>query len=492
MDDKDKGFEDLISDFHLDSLTDDQDAAQGRGSDARASYGAADAGSGEQRGASGYGRGDDFMPPPPQADDGPAQDAGDKYSLNIDYDPELAAMPEKAAPPPQEPPAQPVRAAKEPPKKKKKKGGKYNGLWATLWLVCTLALAGWLAVYGINSINDLIGFNKQSRDIEVTIPEGASVSDIAKILDDAGVINEPFTFELYASLKKKDGAMQPGTYTLNSSLGYDQIFISLGTSSASREVVTVTIYEGMTASKIGKLLEENKVCSYDDFMKVVDTGSFGYEFEDMMGKDPLIYHKWEGYLFPDTYEFYVDDDAAAVVQKMVANFNNRVESSYYERMKSAGMTLEDTITLASIIQSEAGVRTEMELISSVFHNRLNYSAVYPNLESDVTYFYYRDEIKGDKNITSAEQQDAYHTAYDTYYCLGLPVGPICNPGLDAIEAALSPAETDYYFFVTDKSGKFYFASTLEEHQQNLAAADEVNASLGGTDSSGESESTSGN
>ncbi len=509
MDDRDKGFEDLISDFHLDGIGAPQrQNSQGgetqgehyRDDDAGyVSYAAAGAADnyGEAPAYSDTGFDDGFMPPPPVADDDfpppPPADEGEengagRYDLNIAYDPELAAMPDSAVPP-----AQPTPPVPTPPpapvqyRKKKRRSGKLNGLWAAMWLICTLALAGWLAIYGINSINDLIGFNKTGREVEVTIPEGASLSDIAKILNEAGVINEPFTFELYANVKKKDGALQPGTYKLNSNLGYDQIFISLGNSNVSREVVSVTIYEGMTASEIGKLLVEKKVCSYDEFMEEVNTGSFGYEFEDMMGKDPLIYHKWEGYLFPDTYEFYVDDDAAAVVQKMVATFNNRVESKYYDRMKEMGMTLEDTITLASIIQSEAGVRTAMETISSVFHNRLNYSAVYPNLESDVTYFYYRDEIKGDPNITSAEKQDAYHTAYDTYYCLGLPVGPVCNPGLDAIEAALYPTSTNYYFFVTDDAGEFYYAETLAQHELNVEAADKVNAAMGGSGSESTSE-----
>jgi UPF0755 protein len=353
-------------------------------------------------------------------------------------------------------------------------------------VAAVLAASAYLSVFAITSINDLVGFEKKSEEIEVTIPEGATLSEIADLLTEKGVIDEPFAFEVYARVKNMQNRLYAGTYTLNSNLGYDQIFLALRASEYAIEEVSVTIYEGMTTREIAELLEEKGVCGADEFMEAVDTAEYGYDFESQMGADPLIYHKWEGYLFPDTYKFYVDEKPSSVMMKMVSNFNNKVTSSYYDRMQELGLSLEDTITLASVIQAEAGVRTDMETISSVFHNRLADPSNYPNLESDVTYFYYRDEIFGDEKITSSEQQDAYHEAYDTYYRLGLPVGPICNPGLDAIEAALYPASTGYYFFVTDDLGNFYYATTMEEHEANVAYADEVNASLEGQSSGAES------
>lgn len=361
-----------------------------------------------------------------------------------------------------------------------KKHRRVTGLTAVmtvLWVTAVLVASVYLSIFIITSINDLVGFEKQSKEIEIIVPEGATLSEIADLLAEKGVIDEPFAFEVYARVKNMQNRLYAGTYTLNSNLGYDQIFLALRASEYETQEVSVTIYEGMTVREIAELLENKGVCDADEFMEVVDSGEYGYDFESQMGTDPLIYHKWEGYLFPDTYNFYLDDKPTSVVMKMVSNFNNKVTSSYYDRMQELGLSLEDTITLASMIQSEAGVRTDMETISSVFHNRLADPTNFPNLESDVTYFYYQNEIFGDEKITSSEQQDAYHEAYDTYYRLGLPVGPICNPGLDAIEAALYPADTDYYFFVTDDLGNFYYAATLEEHEANVAYADSVNASV---------------
>ena len=135
------------------------------------------------------------------------------------------------------------------------------------------------------------------------IPEGATLGEIANILKDNGIIDEPFTFEVYARVKKMQNRLYAGTYTLNSNLGYDQIFLQLRSKELERKTVTLTFYEGMTATQIAKKLEENGVCGYDEFMEVVNTASFDYEFESMMGTSEYIYHKWEGYLFPDTYEF---------------------------------------------------------------------------------------------------------------------------------------------------------------------------------------------
>ena len=135
------------------------------------------------------------------------------------------------------------------------------------------------------------------------------------------------------------------------------------------------------------------------------------------------------------------------------------------------MNLDELITLASVIQSEAAYMEDMEKVSSAFHNRLAPGSGLPGLQCDVTWFYYEQEIM--PYIEDEELSDQYHVSYDTYYRSGLPVGPICNPGMNAIKAALYPADTNYYYFVTDKYGKFYYGSTQAEHDYNVAIADAV-------------------
>ena len=354
----------------------------------------------------------------------------------------------------------------------RKKKTLINWLITLIWVSGVLAASVFIAYFALSSINDLVGFSKQSYETEVTIPEGASLGDIADILKDKGIIDEPFAFEVYAYVKKMQNRLYAGTYTLNSNLGYDQIFLALRSRELERKTVIITFYEGMTATQIAKKLEENGVCGYDEFMEVVDTASFDYEFESMMGTSEYIYHKWEGYLFPDTYEFYLDMKPRSVLARFVGNFNERITASYYERMQELGMSLEQVITLASIIQSEAADVADMRGVSAVFHNRLAKDSGLPYLQSDVTYFYYRDEIE--PYVGSDEALDeAYHTSYDTYYKKGLPVGPVSNPGAKAIEAALNPDTKNHgkdYYFLADSSGKFYWAKTHDEHEANMAAA----------------------
>ncbi len=351
--------------------------------------------------------------------------------------------------------------------KKKKYNTIYNWLITVVWVSAVLAVSVFIASFALSSINDLVGFSKESKEVQITIPEGYDLSEIAELLKDNGVIDEPFTFEVYARVKDMDQKLDSGTFTLNSNLGYDQIFQILKRKEAAKNVVSVTFYEGMRLSDIAKRLEENGVCGYDEFMEAVKTEVFEYEFESMMGTSEYIYYKWEGYLFPDTYEFFTDSSPRSVMAKFIDNFNSKI-SGYYDRMQELGMGLDEVITLASVIQSEAAYREDMEKVSSAFHNRLAEGSGLPYLQSDVTWFYYEQEIM--PFVEDQELSDTYHNSYDTYYKRGLPVGPICNPGINAIEAALYPANTDYYYFVTDKEGKFYYASTLAEHEANIVAA----------------------
>ncbi len=358
-------------------------------------------------------------------------------------------------------------------KKKKRLNTAYNWLLTIIWVSAVLAVSVFIASFALSSINDLVGFSKESKEIEITIPEGYGLSEISELLKEKGVIDEPFTFEVYARIKEMDKRLAPGTYTLNSNLGYDQIFQLLKTKEVAKNVVTVNFYEGMKLTEIAKRLEENGVCGYDEFIEAAKTESFEYEFETMMGTSEYIYYKWEGYLFPDTYEFYTNSTPRSVIAKFIDNFNKKITSEYYLRMQELGLSLEELVTLASVIQSEAAYMEDMEKVSSAFHNRLEPNSGLPYLQSDVTWFYYEQEIE--PNVEDETLSDSYLSAYYTYpnYRVGLPVGPICNPGMNAIKAALYPADTNYYFFVTDKYGKFYYGSTQAEHDYNVAVADAV-------------------
>ena len=452
----------------------------------------------ERRAAFDFSDDDDFAPPPPEEDEDEASFAPPP-SIDDEDEPQPKKEKESAAEKlfggifskndekkkekaKKEEPAPDYSDYEEPedeepaydPKAREKRKRKIIANWLTtiIWVSGVLAVSVFIAYFALSSINDLVGFSKESHEAQVVIPEGATLGEIADILKDNGIIDEPFTFEVYAHIKKMQDRLDAGTFSLNSNLGYDQIFQALRKKDPGQQTVTLIFYEGMTASQIAKKLEENGVCGYDEFMEAVDTASFDYEFESMMGTSEYIYHKWEGYLFPDTYNFYLNSKPRSVLARFVENFNKRITASYYERMQELGMSLDEVITLASVIQSEAATDDDMRGVSAVFHNRLESGSGLPYLQSDVTYFYYRDEIEpyvgNDKAL-----DEAYHTSYDTYYKKGLPVGPVSNPGANAIEAALNPDMKNHgkdYYFLADSSGKFYWAKTHDEHEANMAAA----------------------
>ncbi|MFV0497975.1 MAG: endolytic transglycosylase MltG [Candidatus Fimivivens sp.] len=353
-----------------------------------------------------------------------------------------------------------------------------NGRTLLISTLLVSGIAGFLAFFVISSATDLLAFGKEDRQIEVTVDEGMSVNQIARLLGDHGVLEQPMTFRIYAALRKKDHDFKAGSYVFNANMSYDRIITALRSGDIIKEEVTITFFEGMTLREIAAALEDNQVCTAQDFISYTQTGALSYEFIDMMPEDALRFYRLEGYLFPDTYDFYVGENVQSVAKKFLKNFQNRIMPELYSEMQDAGMTLDEVITLASIIQKEAGIPDEMRMVSSVFHNRINdVGAGLPRLQSDVTIFYVEEDIKP---YQSRKTQDIYD-AYNTYVCQGLPVGPICSPGLDAIEAAINPEKSQNYFFVTDVNGKYYYGETLEAHNENVRQAAQAGGAEHGTD-----------
>ena len=174
----------------------------------------------------------------------------------------------------------------------------------------------------------------------------------------------------------------------------------------------------------------------------------------------------EGYLFPDTYEFYRNESASSAIRRFLKNTQSKLTDEVARRCEELGYTVDEILTLASIVQEEAGDPAEMGKVSSVIHNRLS-SKSYPKLQCDVATFYLRDYVKPHK---TEQEYEALTELYNTYNCKGLPAGPITNSGMDAVNAALYPDDTDYYFFVTDSGGAYYYAETWAEHLENCDTA----------------------
>lgn len=237
-----------------------------------------------------------------------------------------------------------------------------------------------------------------------------------------------------------------------------------------KNTVTVTFPEGFTILEIAERLAENNVCSKTEFLEICNQPYEGIEIENADERIFLL----EGYIFPDTYEFYFNSDPKAVLDKFIKNYNKKITPEIKAKAEALGYTMDEMLTLASIIQKECDEDiSECVTVSSVFHNRLK-SPSFPLLQSDVTTFYITqklgEQLGYQKDVKLANQNDEvrrYMDLYSTYYCKGLPAAPICNPGIKAINAAVNPADTDYYYFLTDPSGEdFYYASTLSQHQKN--------------------------
>ncbi len=235
--------------------------------------------------------------------------------------------------------------------------------------------------------------------------------------------------------------------------------------------VTVTFPEGFTVAEIAARLEESDVCNALEFVTLSNNLTFlrtlGYSFIDGIDEPEKRPFVLEGYIFPDTYEFYRQEGAEAALKRFLDNTQIKLKAEYYEKAKEMGYTIDDILTLASIIQEEASEHKYMADVSSVLHNRLN--DPYGKLECDVAIHYIRNTVEPSPYITY--DSETVWESYDIYDHAGLPVGPICNPGTHAIEAALSPSDTDYYFFVTDKDWNYYFNETWEAHDAKCRELD---------------------
>ncbi len=353
-------------------------------------------------------------------------------------------------------------------RRKNRKKRKSRGLSCSLVLLTLIcASAVMLSVVILTVVKEIYGIGKDETQRSITISSGATTADIAAQLSRESIISLPKMFRLISRMNGKDGSYIAGDHVIAPSMSYQAMIEELCKNHENdREYVTVTFPEGCTLLDAAKRLEDNDVCQADSFIWAFNAGGFGFSFENRVtDSSKLKFYRMEGYCFPDTYNFYVKEDPSIVVQKIYENFDRKILPTDYAKMDELGWTLDQVITLASMVQAEAGRKEDMKDISSVFHNRILNSALYPQLQSNPTSNYVRDIIKPNQEVQNILMQDAY----DTYIGVGLPPGAICNPGKDAIEAVLYPSQTDYYYFAANVDTRVtYFARTNEEHEQNLA------------------------
>lgn len=367
------------------------------------------------------------------------------------------------------------KAPSPPPAKAKKKARKGGGLNSvTILVILGLSISAVLSWLGVSTLRDIFALGKDPKDIrEITvyIPPDATTSQVIDILADNDLINRralckfysKFTFDLMNKNKKQP--VQPTyvtkEYPVNISLGLEEMLDLFKPQANTGDTVRLTFPEGYTVKKTVTKINEFKASSLDQLNRTMAIGTFNYSFLKDLNTEGR-YFKYEGYLFPDTYDFYLNDNASSVLTRFFDNFQSKWVNEYDARAKELGMTVDEVVNLASIIQMEADNKAQMKDISGVLHNRLNNPSTFPLLECDSTRDYVFNNIATEMEPGSVAY---YNDVYNTYKRPGLPIGPICSPGIDAIEAALYPNTVEYMFFQHDKNGKIYLTKTKAEHNK---------------------------
>jgi UPF0755 protein len=291
--------------------------------------------------------------------------------------------------------------------------------------------------------------NKSSTTAVFIVRPGQRLKSISENLHKMGILTHPFKFRLFAQMKRYDRRIRAGEYFLTASMTPTQILDIF--TSGKVLLHRVTVPEGYTQRQIASVLEQAGLVSANEFLEAAtDKG--------LLNAFKIEADSFEGYLFPDTYDFPKGVTSQKIISTMVKRFWSQFKSEWKKQVDKSGWSIHEVVTLASIIEKETGVAEERTIISSVFHNRLKKKM---RLESDPTVIYGIKDFDG--NLTRNHLKTP--TPYNTYRIKGLPPGPIANPGAAAIESALFPADTGYIYFVSKGDRTHKFSKTIKEHNQ---------------------------
>jgi UPF0755 protein len=370
----------------------------------------------------------------------------------------------------------------------------YSFVFTTVYLTVVLLVSVGISFFALDVANEVFALKKSGTPMDIVLTgDFITVDDLAEQLADQHVIKYPTIFKIYAQLRHKDGAdFVAGRYKdiPPEATGYDVLLSLFLPPRKTRGEVTITVPEGYTVDDIIELFVSKGLGTKEAFTEVINTYDFDRErywfLEDVPlltdpENDPRIY-RLEGFLYPDTYRFYdtyYDEEGAtpgtaaakAVIVKLLEQFRNNFKKSYLTKHRAymaekypdaPELSVYQLLTLASILEKE-GRAEERERISAVFYNRLTHPASYPFLNSDATIHYATEYYSKGELLTDAQINAS---PYNTYTQTGLPAGPIANPGLSSLDAALDPEETGYYYFIYDKdAGVHRFSKTLAEHTE---------------------------
>lgn len=343
-----------------------------------------------------------------------------------------------------------------PPRRRKNKRSPVSSSMMYIVLVCAVSVV--LAAVCWSLGNDVLALNKESTSATITVNDESDFGSVADQLKGNDIIKHKGLFKLFASLTGGKDKIAQGTYVVNSDMDYRALLNSMSSNSASRKEISVTITEGQTVKQIFELLEKEGVSTVEKLEDMAANHDYAFSFlQDIPLGDPT---RLEGYLFPDTYNFYMGEDAKYVINKMLVNFESKMEDYMDQFNEESKYSLHDIVTIASMIEKETDGE-DYAKISSVIYNRLENTNAETQgyLQIDATLVY----INGGKVPSEADK--AIDSPYNTYLYKGLPAGPISNPGMTALYAALNPENTSYYYYVLNpETKKHEFTKTYAQHQ----------------------------
>lgn len=336
-----------------------------------------------------------------------------------------------------------------------------------LYILLVVAVSAVLAGIGWIWAGDVLALNKAPHSAVITVEQNDSLGDVADMLKENGLIEYKTLFKVFCAFTKVEarGKITAGTYELNTDMDYNALVNAMSSRSGSRKSVSVTIPEGYTVDQIFALLEESGVSTVELLRKVAAEHDFKYSF--LKGVLPLgDYHRLEGYLFPDTYEFYMGGGESEVIQvlnKMILRFDQQFPDLLREQAAEMGYSVHDIVIIASLIEKETDGGDQTN-IASVIYNRLerptSETVGFLNIDAAIAYATGRP-------VTQADYQSV-DSPYNTYLNKGLPPGPIANPGMVALNSALNPKSTGYYYYAVGDDGLHHFFNTSSEFQSYLA------------------------
>ncbi len=355
-----------------------------------------------------------------------------------------------------------------------KKIKKVNSVASTyMFFIIVIAISMLISVYAIFCLNDLFGITKTQSTVTVNCSQKIeTVSEAVDVLADNGLIKCKNFCKLFLAVETKlikDSSVRApydaGVYYLNGKMGLENMLVVMKGTADTSETVRITFPEGLTTAEIINKLVDNEICEKSALLSVIETTEFSYSLVSGRKSKESVPYRLEGYLFPETYYFYVGQSASGAIETFLKTTEERITEEHRKKAEQLGFTMDEIITIASIIQSEAGSVNQMKEIAAVIENRLKDKTNYPSLGCQSTSDYIKNKVAPALSSTSAHTSEYYLKYYNTNSdstVIGLPEGPICNPGLDAIEAALNPADSDAYFFFHDIKGNLYTAKTYSE------------------------------